>query len=52
MAKRLDEGRSVAAKILKIIPNYSESIENHGFKYKSDYDLIMNGCRKVGIPVK
>ena len=51
LAGRLDEGRAVTAKILKIYPQYSESEEKHGFKHKPDTDMILDGCRKVGIPL-
>ena len=52
MAGRLDEGRAVVAKILKINPRYSESIANYRFKNKSDAEACLDGARKVGIPVK
>jgi len=48
---RLDEGRAMAGKMLKIDPGFSLAImESAPFKYPSDGELIKAGLRKVGIP--
>ncbi len=50
---RVDEGRAVAVKILKIDPRFSlVSVEKWPYKYKPDADVVMSGLRKVGIPEK
>ena len=50
---RVDDGRTVAMKILKIDPRFSlASVEKWPYKHKSDAELVMAGLRKVGIPEK
>jgi adenylate cyclase len=51
MAGRLNEGRAVAAKILKMNPRFSiEDTAGWAHKYKSDAEAMRDGLRKVGIP--
>jgi adenylate cyclase len=52
MAGRIDEGRSVAQKILKIYPKWSLQKVSLPFKYDADAQALLNGLRKVGIPDK
>jgi len=52
MAERLDEGRAVAAKVLRMNPGYSIEKIRLPFKYKSDAEAVRDGLRKVGIPEK
>ena len=50
-AGRLDEGRTLAAEILKINPTFSlASVEQWPYKHKSDMELVVYGLPKVGIP--
>ena len=52
-AGRLDEGRSLVAKILKIDPQFSlASVEKWPYKYRADAEVVMDGLHKVGIPNK
>jgi adenylate cyclase len=52
-AGRLDEGRSLAVKILKVDPRFSlASVEAWPYKHKADAVVVMDGLRKVGIPEK
>jgi adenylate cyclase len=51
MAGRLDEGRAVVEKILKMNPKYSiAATASWPFKHKSDAEAARDGLRKVGIP--
>jgi adenylate cyclase len=53
LAGRIDEGRSVVQKILKMDPKYSiEATASAPYKHKSDVEALRNGYRKVGIPEK
>ena len=53
MAGRLDEGRAVAAEVLKINPRFSiANTLSWPHKYKSDLEAMRDGLRKVGIPEK
>jgi len=53
VANRLDEGRAVAAEILRIDPNFSaERIMTWPNKYKSDAELVRDALRKVVSPDK
>jgi len=53
MSGRLDEGRAVAEKMLKMNPKYSiEATASWPFKHNSDAEAIRDGLRKVGIPEK
>ena len=48
---RLDEGRAMAAKILKIDPGFSLAVaKTWPFKYQEDLEYYKAGFRKVGIP--
>ena len=50
---RVDDGRAVAVKILKIDTKFSlESVKKWPYKNKSDAEVVMAGLRKVGIPEK
>jgi tetratricopeptide (TPR) repeat protein len=50
---RVDDGRAVAAKILKTDPGFSlESVEGWPYRHKSDAEVVVAGLRKVGIPGK
>jgi adenylate cyclase len=52
MAGRLEEGRAVAAQILKMNPGYCIEKEKYIYKYKSDGESAREALRKVGIPDK
>jgi hypothetical protein len=52
MSGRLDEGRAVAAEILKINPRFSIDSLRMPNKYQSDVEAMRDGLRKVGIPEK
>jgi len=52
LAGRLDEGRAVAAEILKINPKYSLEALPTPYKHKSDAEAVRDILRKVGIPEK
>jgi tetratricopeptide (TPR) repeat protein len=53
LAGRIDEGRSVAQKVLKMDPKFSiESTASSPYKHESDLEALRDGYRKVGIPEK
>ena len=53
MEGRLDEGRAVAAEVLKINPRFSiADTLSWPHKHKSDAEAMRDGLRKVGIPEK
>jgi tetratricopeptide (TPR) repeat protein len=52
MTGRLEEGRAVAAQILKMNPGYCIEKRKTPYKYKSDGESEREALRKVGIPEK
>lgn len=53
MAGRIDEGRAVAQKVLKMNPKFSlQIVSSAPFKYDADTQAVLIGLRKVGIPDK
>ncbi|TES91834.1 MAG: tetratricopeptide repeat protein, partial [Desulfobacteraceae bacterium] len=51
-AGKLEEGRAVAAKVLKINPGYSVERQGLPFKYKEDAQAARERLLRVGIPEK
>ena len=50
MAGRIDEGRAVAQKILKMNPKFSIQKIPLPYKYGADTQAVQNGLREVGLP--
>jgi len=50
MSGQLEEGRAVAAKIMKTNPGYCVEKGWLPYKKKADAEAIRNSFRKVGIP--